>query len=90
MSTTSSLAAAPQPEEVQPPQSAPPSAAPALQSVERPLLSLHAFTVLLGAAANGAVAGFLVHAQSYSMAGAVAAGGGVFLASVPALHKLIG
>ncbi|MBT2506551.1 hypothetical protein J7I98_11715 [Streptomyces sp. ISL-98] len=75
------------------PQSPPapaPEPAQVPQPAERPLLSLHAFTVLLGAAAIGATAGFLVFAQSHSVAGAVAAGGGAFLLSVPALHKLIG
>jgi hypothetical protein len=89
MSTTNTPAASPQPEE--PSQAAPPSATPAApQSVERPLLSLHAFTVLLGAAAIGAVAGLLAHAQSHSLTGAVIAGGGAFAASVYGLHKLIG
>ncbi|MFF4951270.1 hypothetical protein ACWC2K_37165 [Streptomyces chattanoogensis] len=75
------------------PQPAPAPAAEPVQvsqPAERPLLSLHAFTVLLGAAGIGATAGFLMFAQSHSVTGAMAAGGGAFLLSVPALHKLIG
>ncbi|TSB21872.1 hypothetical protein [Streptomyces benahoarensis] len=71
-------------------QPAPPSEPPAPQPAETPLLSQHAFTVLLGAAAIGVAAGCVTFAQSHSPAGAVAAGGAAFLLSVPALHKLIG
>jgi len=69
-----------------PPQSPPDPPAP---QGERPLLSVRAFTVLLGAAFIGALAASLLYVESHSAAGAMTAGGGTFLLTVPALHKLI-
>ncbi|NGN63160.1 hypothetical protein G5C51_04460 [Streptomyces sp. A7024] len=68
----------------------PQSPAPEPPPGARPLLSLHAFTVLLGAAVIGAIAAGLAYAQDHSTADAAIAGGGLFLVAVPGLHHLIG
>ncbi|MFD5491750.1 hypothetical protein ACFWH4_02115 [Streptomyces sp. NPDC127091] len=71
------------PEPPSPPNTGLPSEAP-------PLLSVHATVVFLAAGFIGVIMGGLMFLSEKSVPTAVGTGLGVFGASVPVLHKLIG